>query len=132
MEDLSTNRDGLDLLPYQQIYILSVLLLVIVKMKKESKGLLIVLLILIIQTIANSFLSFVMDWFKDQVCQILGIIIHIGNDQSTPDIVIGMMDLEHDVQPEPMSYLAIADGLRQHNMAKVYAGTYRYFLIPSS
>lgn len=27
--------------------------------------------------------------------------------------------------PEPKSYIAVASGLKQHNMAKVYAGYFR-------
>ncbi|KAL1920811.1 uncharacterized protein VTP21DRAFT_11446 [Calcarisporiella thermophila] len=46
-----------------------------------------------------------------------------GNDKSTPDICIDMMELDptfHD--PKPQSYIAVAQGSKQHNMAKVYAG----------
>ncbi|TPX36550.1 chitin synthase [Synchytrium microbalum] len=59
-----------------------------------------------------------------------GLITGSGNDRPTPDIIVDMMtrggpgleDLGGD--PEPKSYLAIADGAKQHNMAKVYAGHY--------
>lgn len=51
-----------------------------------------------------------------------------GNDKTTPDICLSMMkDLviaADDV--EPHSYVAIADGHKKHNMAKVYAGFYDY------
>ncbi|KAJ3064233.1 hypothetical protein HDU99_004530, partial [Rhizoclosmatium hyalinum] len=52
-----------------------------------------------------------------------------GKDQviSTPDVVIGLirrLNGEEDVVPEEKSYLAIADGRKQHNMAQVYAGHY--------
>ncbi|KAI8328981.1 chitin synthase-domain-containing protein [Chlamydoabsidia padenii] len=57
-----------------------------------------------------------------------GIITGSGNSRSTPDICISMMkDLivpEHLV--EPAHYVAIADGSRRNNMAKVYAGFYKY------
>ncbi|KAL7419883.1 Chitin synthase, class 3 [Cryptotrichosporon argae] len=46
----------------------------------------------------------------------------------TPDIVLDMMQ-EFVVPPEevePHSYVAIADGHKRHNMAKVYAGFYSY------
>lgn len=49
-----------------------------------------------------------------------GIITGAGETKSTPDIVIGMMDLDPAMaNPKPASYLAIADGEKQLNMAKV-------------
>lgn len=57
-----------------------------------------------------------------------GMVKGSGNDKYTPEIVLGMMkDLvipENEV--EPHSYVAIADGHKRHNMAKVYAGFYDY------
>ncbi|KND01488.1 uncharacterized protein SPPG_03289 [Spizellomyces punctatus DAOM BR117] len=54
-----------------------------------------------------------------------GLITGSGNDRSTPDIIIGMMEQDSRLPaPEPKSYIAIADGTKQHNMAKVYAGHY--------
>lgn len=51
-----------------------------------------------------------------------------GNDLMTPEIVLGMM--KEFVIPvedvEAHSYVAIADGHKRHNMAKVYAGFYDY------
>ncbi|KAI9011396.1 chitin synthase-domain-containing protein, partial [Gaertneriomyces semiglobifer] len=48
-----------------------------------------------------------------------------GNDRHTHDIIIDMMNLDPALpDPEPKSYIAIAHGKKQHNMAKVYAGTY--------
>ncbi|KDN45587.1 glycosyltransferase family 2 protein [Tilletiaria anomala UBC 951] len=57
-----------------------------------------------------------------------GIVKGSGSDISTPDICLSMMkDL---VQPaedvEGHSYVAIADGHKRHNMAKIYAGFYDY------
>ncbi|KAI9494756.1 chitin synthase-domain-containing protein [Zychaea mexicana] len=57
-----------------------------------------------------------------------GIITGHGNTQSTPDACISMMR-DFVVPPEqvqPAAYVAIADGSKQNNMAKVYAGYYRY------
>ncbi|KAI8971234.1 chitin synthase [Pilobolus umbonatus] len=57
-----------------------------------------------------------------------GIITGHGNSMSTPDICISMMR-DFIVEPgsvEPHSYIAIADGKKRHNMAKIYAGFYRY------
>ncbi|KAL0137609.1 glycosyltransferase family 2 protein [Mucor lusitanicus] len=57
-----------------------------------------------------------------------GLITGAGETMSTPDICVNMMrDLivpAHQV--EPYSYVALADGSRQNNMAKVYAGFYKY------
>ncbi|ORX47511.1 hypothetical protein DM01DRAFT_266728 [Hesseltinella vesiculosa] len=57
-----------------------------------------------------------------------GVITGSGNAQSTPDICLGMMRNlivpEHQVQPT--HYVAIADGSKRNNMAKVYAGYYKY------
>ena len=64
-----------------------------------------------------------------------GIIKGSGNDKSTPDILIGMMELATDLfepyyfdadgHPLPHSYVALADGTKRHNMARVYPGYYR-------
>ena len=57
-----------------------------------------------------------------------GIVKGADSDVSTPDICLSMMkDLV--VPPEEVegySYVAIADGSKRHNMAKVYAGFYDY------
>ncbi|KAJ1845544.1 hypothetical protein LPJ73_004817, partial [Coemansia sp. RSA 2703] len=55
-----------------------------------------------------------------------GIIKGSGNDRSTPDICIDLIEQEDSFRdPEPCSYLAVAAGSKQHNMAKVYCGHYR-------
>lgn len=57
-----------------------------------------------------------------------GIVKGAGSDLSTPDICLSMMK-EFIVPPEEVegnSYVAIADGSKRHNMAKVYAGFYDY------
>ncbi|KAG0206342.1 Chitin synthase, class 3, partial [Mortierella sp. NVP41] len=57
-----------------------------------------------------------------------GMIIGAGNNMSTPDICLSMM--QDDLMPRDdviaHSYVAIADGTKRHNMAKVYAGFYKY------
>ncbi|ORY25238.1 chitin synthase-domain-containing protein [Naematelia encephala] len=57
-----------------------------------------------------------------------GMVRGSGSKQFTPDIVLGMMkefvDPADEVQAH--SYVAIADGHKRHNMAKVYAGFYAY------
>ncbi|KAL1915236.1 uncharacterized protein VTP21DRAFT_7512 [Calcarisporiella thermophila] len=51
-----------------------------------------------------------------------------GNSKSTPEIVLEMMQdlIVPADQVQPQSCLAIAEGAKRHNMAKVYAGYYRY------
>lgn len=57
-----------------------------------------------------------------------GIITGHGNPMSTPDTCISMMHnfLIEPENVETRSYVAIADGTKRHNMAKVYSGFYRY------
>ncbi|CAG8454384.1 7639_t:CDS:2 [Dentiscutata erythropus] len=56
-----------------------------------------------------------------------GLITGTGNDKSTPEICIDLMQLEPEFRnPLPQSYIAVAAGSKQHNMAKVYAGHYLY------
>ncbi|CAO3647059.1 unnamed protein product [Cunninghamella echinulata] len=57
-----------------------------------------------------------------------GMITGHGNSQTTPDICLSMMKnliIPMD-QVQPSHYIAIADGSKRNNMAKVYAGYYRY------
>lgn len=64
-----------------------------------------------------------------------GIIRGSGNDKATPDILVDMLELAHDRfegfhfdedgRPHAYSYVALADGIKRHNMARVYAGYYR-------
>lgn len=52
-----------------------------------------------------------------------GLITGAGESRSTPDIVIDMMDLDPLMaNPKPCSYLAVANGEKQLNMAKVVSG----------
>lgn len=57
-----------------------------------------------------------------------GIVKGDGSDLSTPDICLSMMkDLIVPAEDiEGHSYVAIADGAKRHNMAKIYAGFYDY------
>lgn len=75
-----------------------------------------------------------------------GLITGSGNSRSTPDILVSMLEpatsqdspaawagselfepyyYDADGRPETHSYIAIADGEKRHNMARVYAGYYR-------
>eukprot|EP00833_Pecoramyces_ruminatium_P002798 jgi/Orpsp1_1/1176830/evm.model.c7180000059185.1 len=54
-----------------------------------------------------------------------GIIVGSGNDRSTPDICVGMIVQDPKLgKPQSKSYFAIADGSKQHNMARAHAGYY--------
>ncbi|OCF32337.1 chitin synthase [Kwoniella heveanensis BCC8398] len=57
-----------------------------------------------------------------------GMVRGSGSKQYTPDIVLGMMKelIVPAEEVEAHSYVAIADGHKRHNMAKVYAGFYSY------
>ncbi|WFD23600.1 chitin synthase [Malassezia equina] len=57
-----------------------------------------------------------------------GIVKGADSDISTPDICLSMMKdlLIPPEEVEGYSYVAIADGTKRHNMAKVYAGFYDY------
>ncbi|KAI7860221.1 chitin synthase-domain-containing protein [Circinella umbellata] len=57
-----------------------------------------------------------------------GIITGSGNNQSTPEACLSMMRdfIVPPHQVQPAHYIAIADGSKQNNMAKVYAGYYKY------
>ncbi|KAF9949750.1 Chitin synthase, class 3 [Mortierella alpina] len=57
-----------------------------------------------------------------------GIIRGENEDNTTPDICLDMMTdfiVPRD-EVERQSYIAIADGVKRHNMAKIYAGYYKY------
>jgi chitin synthase len=57
-----------------------------------------------------------------------GIIKGSGNDMTTPDIVLSMMkDFSEPMETvQAYSYVSVVSGARRHNMAKVYAGFYKY------
>ncbi|KAH6607858.1 glycosyltransferase family 2 protein [Trichoderma cornu-damae] len=53
-----------------------------------------------------------------------GMIIGQGNDRPTPRIVLDILGVSESVDPEPLSFEALGEGLKQHNMGKVYSGLY--------
>ncbi|KAJ1918332.1 hypothetical protein H4219_002657 [Mycoemilia scoparia] len=56
-----------------------------------------------------------------------GIIKGDGEERSTPDICVDMIEQDPQfLDPQPCSYIAVAAGSKQHNMAKVYCGHYVY------
>ncbi|GME82938.1 unnamed protein product [Ambrosiozyma monospora] len=57
-----------------------------------------------------------------------GIITGAGNDKSTPDMCLGLMEdfVTPPEEVQPYSYVSVAQGAKRHNMSKVYAGFYKY------
>ena len=54
-----------------------------------------------------------------------GMITGSGEKVSTPDICVGLLDADSRFDnPQPMSYLAVSAGRKQHNQAMIYAGHY--------
>ncbi|KAM5348466.1 hypothetical protein ACJ41O_008290 [Fusarium nematophilum] len=53
-----------------------------------------------------------------------GMIIGQGNDRPTPRIVLDILGVSETVDPEPLSFEALGEGLKQHNMGKIYSGLY--------
>ncbi|CAJ0914618.1 10222_t:CDS:1, partial [Entrophospora sp. SA101] len=53
-----------------------------------------------------------------------GMIIGSGNDQPTPRIVLDILGVDPNLDPEPLSFLSLGDGAKQHNMGKIYSGLY--------
>lgn len=53
-----------------------------------------------------------------------GLITGKGNPKSTPDLLLDMIEIDHTfgMNPKPYSYIAVASGSKQHNMARVYVG----------
>jgi chitin synthase len=53
-----------------------------------------------------------------------GMIVGSGNDRPTPRIVLDILGVDPSIDPEPLSYVALGEGMKQHNMGKVYSGLY--------
>ncbi|KFY27970.1 hypothetical protein V493_03177 [Pseudogymnoascus sp. VKM F-4281 (FW-2241)] len=53
-----------------------------------------------------------------------GMIIGQGNDKPTPRIVLDILGVDETVDPEPLSFEALGEGAKQHNMGKCYSGLY--------
>ncbi|KAF8314090.1 glycosyltransferase family 2 protein [Clavulina sp. PMI_390] len=53
-----------------------------------------------------------------------GNIVGSGNDRPTPRIVLDVLGADPNLDPEPLSFLSLGDGAKQHNMGKVYSGLY--------
>ncbi|CAL3962815.1 unnamed protein product [Diplocarpon coronariae] len=53
-----------------------------------------------------------------------GMIIGQGNDKPTPRIVLDILGVSETVDPEPLSFESLGEGMKQHNMGKIYSGLY--------
>jgi chitin synthase len=53
-----------------------------------------------------------------------GNIIGSGNDKPTPRIVLDILGSDPSLDPEPLSFVSLGEGAKQHNMGKVYSGLY--------
>ncbi|KAI9496030.1 chitin synthase-domain-containing protein [Zychaea mexicana] len=53
-----------------------------------------------------------------------GMIVGSGNDRPTPRIVLDILGVDPNVDPEPLSFFSLGPGYKQHNMAKIYSGLY--------
>ncbi|RCI06194.1 hypothetical protein CU098_006877 [Rhizopus stolonifer] len=53
-----------------------------------------------------------------------GMIVGSGNDLPTPRIVLNILGVDAQVDPEPLSFISVGDGNKQHNMGKIYSGLY--------
>lgn len=53
-----------------------------------------------------------------------GMIIGQGNDRPTPRIVLDILGVAENVDPEPLSFESLGEGMKQHNMGKIYSGLF--------
>ncbi|KDQ13770.1 glycosyltransferase family 2 protein [Botryobasidium botryosum FD-172 SS1] len=53
-----------------------------------------------------------------------GMVVGSGNDRPTPRIVLDILGSDPNQDPEPLSFLSLGEGSKQHNMGKVYSGLY--------
>ena len=53
-----------------------------------------------------------------------GMIIGSGNDRPTPRIVLDILGVDQDVDPDPLMFKSISEGAKQLNYAKVWSGLY--------
>ncbi|KAI9302596.1 chitin synthase-domain-containing protein [Cunninghamella echinulata] len=53
-----------------------------------------------------------------------GMIVGGGNDRPTPRIVLDILGVDPNIDPEPLSFLSVGEGQKLHNMGKVYSGLY--------
>ncbi|KAJ1916039.1 hypothetical protein H4219_004006 [Mycoemilia scoparia] len=51
-----------------------------------------------------------------------GMIMGSGNELPTPRIVLDLLGVDSEQEPEALSFVSLGDGRKQHNMGKVYSG----------
>ncbi|KAK1215120.1 hypothetical protein PQX77_022292 [Marasmius sp. AFHP31] len=56
-----------------------------------------------------------------------GMIVGSGNDRPTPRIVLDILGADPSLDPEPLSFVSLGEGAKQHNMGKVYSGLYECY-----
>jgi chitin synthase len=53
-----------------------------------------------------------------------GMVIGGGNDRPTSRIVLDILGVDANIDPEALSFFSVGEGQKQHNMGKVYSGLY--------
>lgn len=53
-----------------------------------------------------------------------GMVVGSGNDKPTSEIVLDILGVRNRFDQEPLSFLSIGEGAKQHNMGKVYSGLF--------
>ena len=53
-----------------------------------------------------------------------GMVVGSGNDMPTPRIVLDVLGANPNVDAEPLSFLSLGEGAKQHNMGKIFSGLY--------
>jgi chitin synthase len=53
-----------------------------------------------------------------------GMIVGSGNDHPTLCIILDILDADPSLDPEPLSFVSLGEGARQHNMGNVCSGLY--------
>ena len=53
-----------------------------------------------------------------------GMIVGSGNDRPTPRIVLDILGADPTLDPEPLSFMSLGEGAKQHIMGNVYSGLY--------
>ncbi|KAL4248592.1 TRAFAC class myosin-kinesin ATPase superfamily protein [Abortiporus biennis] len=53
-----------------------------------------------------------------------GMVVGSGNDMPTPRIVLEVLGANPNVDAEPLSFISLGEGAKQHNMGKVFSGLY--------
>jgi chitin synthase len=53
-----------------------------------------------------------------------GMVIGGGNDRPTARIVLDILGVDSNIDPEALSFFSVGEGQKQHNMGKVYSGLY--------